>query len=572
MDTTDIQLEESLTIERNDEMESSGRNSIYPELRLLLDDKKRRVLDLVNHGMAMVDDVIDSIEDPLVHLGHIQSLFMQSYSGETIEATTPDEKAVVELGNILKGLSSSGIWNLSDRALGKHTYDEVLKYWETEVENLQRKGRILNRKNLNRLNIDIGGLVASQILFIIQPPLGRFEFIQLAKAYGFAVKLADNLCDWRQDLQEGIINIPKEDIHHVRGVEIEGDQVKRMDVNEISLSMDYKSKEFKLVKRMFESADNLLLRARLRVPIWDKNLDKKLCLFGKFCRTWLKSAGVFMAIEILRSYDISNNSGMPVLTVGELRKIEQEYDVIIRDIIAASYKQESKNTQLVTEKHPNYNPYFHEKTPEANQKIRALLDNHPELQNVLDLGCNDGERTVDLYGGTKLYGMETVKTAAEKAQRKGINICQESMIDSIYRDSTNPDGRKFDLVSLTGEMVNFVGLDTDPLLEKSLKQVKDGGYFLVTCIHPKFDKNRDGKYCVWTHTKSTYGKWLLNEEKIPRVFLFLSKEGLRKRLDKILQSLECKISFQDSRVVNDYYEDAELAIHLFRIERQKNGQ
>ena len=520
----DGRLEESLTVERNHEMEESGRNRIYPELQDLLDEGRRSVLDLVNHGMAMVDDAIDSVDDPLSYLRRIQKLFTQSYSGETTEAVTPDEKAVVELGNLLRGLTSSGIWHLSDRALGKHTYGEVLNYWETEVKNLQRKGRILDREKLDRLNTDIGGLVASQILFVIQPPLGRLEFIQLAKAYGFAVKLADNLCDWRSDLQGGFVNIPKEDIHHVRGIEIEGDRVTGIDSDRLGLAAEYAKKEYERARQVFESADNLLLRARLGVPIWDRNLDKKLCLFGEFCRTWLKSAGKFMAIETLRNYDISNHPGMPVLTAGELRKIEEQYGVIIRDIIAASYKQESKNTRLVREKDPTYNPYFHEKAAEANQKIRALVDNHSEILDVLDLGCNDGERTVYLYGGKHLYGMETVETAAGEAQRRGINTCQESMIDGVYRDSADPDGRKF-------------------------------------------DENHDGKYCVWSHTKTTQRKWLLNEEKIPRIFLFLSKEELSKRLNKTAQSLGCKISLQESSSVKDYYEDAEVAIHLFRKEK-----
>ena len=49
---------------------------------------------------------------------------------------------------------------------------------------------------------------------------------------------------------------------------------------------------------------------------------------------------------------------------------------------------------------------------------------------------------------------------------------------------------------------------------------------LVTAI-PEAEQSQEGKYVVW----STWGKWLLEEAKIPRTF-FLSEQGLQQRLGK----------------------------------------
>ena len=63
-------------------------------------------------------------------------------------------------------------------------------------------------------------------------------------------------------------------------------------------------------------------------------------------------------------------------------------------------------------------------------------------------------------------------------------------------------------------MVNFVGLEVDTLLSNALKQVKENGYFLLSCMHTKFDKFRNENYVVWSFKDISERKWKIDEEKI----------------------------------------------------------
>ena len=559
-------LEEGLTYSRTDEMSKWGRTHIYRRMRNLLGKQRGTALDLVNHGLAMVDDELDSSADSIEELKHFRELFRQSFSGARATTSTPTEQAVVDLGYTLHELASAPFLHFTDRAIGKHIFEDVLKFWDVEERNFQRKGKILDKKTLDEITLEIGAEVGSQFLYILDYPRVYNEFTQLARTYGLAVKLADNLCDFREDIQRGFVNIPQEDIHHVIGISVEGNRVVQINPNKLALSLEYIEKEYKRVEQAFASADRLMLVARARRPIWSRKLDERLCLFGQFCNSWLDQAKYFMAIETLRSYDIASHSTIPFLSADELREIEQRYGVRIGDIIHNSYRQESRNTRLVRDAHPSYNPYSHDKISVADERIRALVQEHPEIREVLDFGCDDGERTAGLYGRRRLHGIELTETAVD-AEKRGIRVYRGSMTDDVYRDKANPNGKQFDLVSIVGEMVNFVGLDTDTMLARAVEQTRNDGYLLVTAMHPEAEQSQEGKYVVWSHTKSTWGKWLLEEAKIPRKFLFLSEQGLQQRLDKVAQGLGYKLSPQGSSRVYNYYEDMPLGIYLFRKDK-----
>jgi len=287
-----VSLEEGLTESRTDEMNKWGRTQIYPRMRTLLGEQRGIVLDLVNHGLAMVDDELDS--DSPKQLGHYQQMFRQSYSGITIQASTPAEQAVTNLGYALRRLVSAPFLHFRDRAIGKHTYQEVLNFWDIEERNFQRKGQILDRATLEEINLGIGALVASQFLYIFDSPRVYNEFTQLARAYGLAVKLADNLCDYREDIQDGFVNIPKEEIYQVRGISIENDRIIGVDSAKLGLSPEYVEREHERIKQVFDSADRLMLVARARRPVWSRKTDEALNLFGEFCHTWLEQANDFV--------------------------------------------------------------------------------------------------------------------------------------------------------------------------------------------------------------------------------------------------------------------------------------
>src|SRR3989344_3991991 len=192
-------LEERLIRNRIDEMHKYRRDTIYSQMRELITDDRRKVLDLVNHGLALVDDELDSNPDPLKIISHMRIIFRKSYENEHIETSTDAEHAVVDLSYALKELACAPWWCIKNRAIGKNTYKEVLGFWETEEKNFQRKGKILDKNTLDNITLGIGTFVAAHFLFVLDSPRATYlndnEFSELSRAYGLAVKLADNLCD-----------------------------------------------------------------------------------------------------------------------------------------------------------------------------------------------------------------------------------------------------------------------------------------------------------------------------------------------------------------------------------------
>jgi len=64
-------LEEQLARARIEEMHRYRRDIIYSQLRELISDDRMKILDLVNHGLALVDDELDSSPDPLEKIKHL---------------------------------------------------------------------------------------------------------------------------------------------------------------------------------------------------------------------------------------------------------------------------------------------------------------------------------------------------------------------------------------------------------------------------------------------------------------------------------------------------------------------
>lgn len=289
-----VSLEEGLTENRTDEMNRWGRTYIYPRLRNLLEGQRGIALDLTNHGLAMVDDELDSSTEPITRLKYFKEIFQQSFSGARVTTSTPTEQAVVSLGYTLHELASASFLHFTDRAIGKHTFGDVLRFWDVEERNFQRRWKVLDKATLDEITAGIGAFVASQFLYILDFSRVYNEFTQLASIYGLAVKLADNLCDFRDDIPKGFVNVPQEDLHHVSGILVEDNKVIEIEPERLALSTEYIKKEYERIKQVFTSADRLMLIARARRPIWGRKADERLYLFGQFCHSWLNQAKEFV--------------------------------------------------------------------------------------------------------------------------------------------------------------------------------------------------------------------------------------------------------------------------------------
>ena len=455
------------------------------------------------------------------------------------------EKEIFELGKVLSKLNKEKFEN------SKKILNEIINYWEIEIKNLERKGKILNSRKLDELNLNIGKSVGLQFLYLLCPDLDEKSINSLASLYGFAIKLADNLSDLDEDLEQKFINISKEDIQKYN-LNLNNPQDKNLP--------DYEKKEFERIKKSYFEAD------KIAEKISKENPSQKtgILLFNGIANSWFKQVSEFCFIENLRQFDISKHKTPKFLSKNEIIDMEKFYGVSLAKIIQLSYEQESRNTLKNKEKDILYNPYFLEGILLANEKIKKIISKYPEIKQVIDLGCDDGERTLKLYSGKEIYGIEFIKESAKQSEKKGIKMHLGSMISETYKNKT------FDLVSLLGEMINFFGLDINPLLEKSIKQVKEKGYFLVTCTHSSFDKNQNGKYAIWSFKKSTLNKWMINEEKIPRAFCVISEQDLLNRIKNISQKQNCNLILKQKEEIENYYDDMKLGIYIFQ-KQQKGG-
>lgn len=529
--------------ERKLEMEKYGRTKIYDQVSEYLQGDRQIAFSLVNHALAIVDDQIDKGSN-IEHLDKAKTILNQGFQGEAAELTKTWEKDIFKLGQTLSRLDEDGF------SEAKGVLDEVVNYWEIEKQNLDRRGKVLDSSDLDDLNLGIGKSVGLQFLALLCPDLDKESKESIAASYGLAIKLADNLSDLNEDLEQGYINIPKEGIEKYH--------LNVSDLNQGDLP-SYKKTELGRIKQSYEEADRIVDEVIKQNPSQQKGLS----IFKDIAHSWLKQAEETCFVEDLRRFDIADHPTPKFLSKEALLEMENIYGISLSDILALSYEQEARNTRLVREKDPSYNPYSHEKTPQANEAIRELIRQHPKIQDVLDLGCDDGSRTTELFKGKTLYGIEQVEAATEAARKKGVLTYQGSMISDVYKDQTHLNGREFDLVSIMGEMVNFVGLDADRLLTNAVKQTKDEGYIVVSCMHSKFDETQEGNFIIWSFTESTKDRWRLGETKTPRTFLSISRQGLAKRMEDVSQQQNCHLMLKEERTLDNYHGDMTLGIYIF---------
>jgi hypothetical protein len=288
-------ISKQLAPTRIEEMDRWGRDEIYSEMRSLLDEDRAIALDLINHGLTAVDDELDSSDSPLPRLYHYEELFTRAYSGIPLETETKTEETIVELGQRLSELDS--IDQTAKQSLGMITYHQVLAFWQAEKRNLDRRWGLLSQNSLDHLATDIGSTVALQFLYILDPSLNSTKFEIIGGVYGLAVKLADNLCDFKADIHQGFINIPEESIHHVSGITIINNRVTQVNPEDLLLSRVYLEQEYSRVEENFDKATELLANEMLARPHWDCHTAKKLGLFVKFCESWLEQSKEFIATK-----------------------------------------------------------------------------------------------------------------------------------------------------------------------------------------------------------------------------------------------------------------------------------
>lgn len=108
-------------------------------------------------------------------------------------------------------------------------------------------------------------------------------------------------------------------------------------------------------------------------------------------------------------------------------------------------------------------------------RIDFILNNIPDKKlRILDIGCWDGSYAIRYKKKTNIvYGIESSRTAAKKAVKKGVIIEQGDFMEKEFFKNKN-----FDIV-VAGEIIEHV-FDTDLFLRKIIKKLKKDGILILT--------------------------------------------------------------------------------------------
>lgn len=273
-------LRKHISKARKLEMEKYGRIKSYDRVASFLQGDRQTAFSLINHVLAIIDDKIDE-DGNKKQLEKAMFVLNQSFQGRKILLQKKWEKDIFKLGRVLLKLHE-GNYNNTTNIL-----NEIIKYWKIEKQNLNRKNKILNSYNLDKLNLEIGRSVGLQFLYILCPELNMKDRERVASLYGFAIKLADNLSDLNEDMKRGYINISKENIKKYK--------IQITDLSEKALQF-YIKKEYNRVRQYYKKSDLVTEKILQQYP----SQKKGILLFQKIAYSWFKQVSEVAFIQGLR--------------------------------------------------------------------------------------------------------------------------------------------------------------------------------------------------------------------------------------------------------------------------------
>ena len=198
--------------------------------------------DAVDHGILEKESYLEC-----------RDLLETVWKGESRKPKDSVQSGLIEQSRYLRELYDDGFEIATD------VYERWVENLSLGYENASRRWKILEKKELESLNSRIGENLVATALYLGLPELEKANIDLIAKSLGFPVKLADNLGDlWNDLANEGYINLSKEEMENLRGLEIEGDQVRRVKRMELAVKEDYLIEQIQRVERGIKAADDLL--------------------------------------------------------------------------------------------------------------------------------------------------------------------------------------------------------------------------------------------------------------------------------------------------------------------------
>jgi SAM-dependent methyltransferase len=111
-----------------------------------------------------------------------------------------------------------------------------------------------------------------------------------------------------------------------------------------------------------------------------------------------------------------------------------------------------------------------------NRNIHDALAAHAPRELLLDLGCDDGERTTrwaDAAGARAVHGVETVARRAQLALERGVSVMTADLGDPLPFDD-----QMFDAV-VSNQVIEHL-FDTDLFLAEAFRVLRPGGIVVTS--------------------------------------------------------------------------------------------
>jgi hypothetical protein len=237
--------------------------------------EKQSVLGLFNFVIVNMDRMVDTNKKEAATFLKLARLMEKAWEEpEKVRYTDDYESAALELIRALRKLREEG-FNQAD-----YIFSDIQELFCWEFKDASRRWKLLTANELQEIRLGASKGNATVYLHLLFPWLERNDIERISLHYGLAVKTADDLIDWHDDLLRGFINVPKEEIDNLHGVTIRDDHIELMDREKVTLENGYIKREFEKINELYRDAAEVL------DAIIPKSPARKA--FKDFMHSWLR--------------------------------------------------------------------------------------------------------------------------------------------------------------------------------------------------------------------------------------------------------------------------------------------
>lgn len=244
----------------------SKRAQYSKEIAQLLVPPSREIYQDLNYLIILIDRLVDLEYVPDTYFKDITNILL----GEMSAATVANGDLI---GQLVDKLRVNSEWAEIRRLLLEHFKNEQL--------NVARRWEVISRQELRGIQIGNSPFFVLEF-FLLFPNESRSHLREIGEKYTFAAKVADDICDFQEDVRFGFLNVPKEALGCVKGIGTHGGKYFILSQS-CSLLPNYVRRELSLAERIFLQGDE-----------WAQQLDllcrPSFCAFRKLMYSWIEEA------------------------------------------------------------------------------------------------------------------------------------------------------------------------------------------------------------------------------------------------------------------------------------------